>query len=65
MIEINGRNIKWKKGETVQDLLRRTNLNYPIVIVKIDGKMIPKDRFSEVYIRDNSSIDVVPIVSGG
>ncbi|HEC94882.1 MAG TPA: sulfur carrier protein ThiS [Thermoplasmatales archaeon] len=65
MIEVNGRKVEWKKGETVSDLLKRMKYLFPLVIVKINGKVIPRKEFSKAVVPDNSKIDVIHMISGG
>ncbi|HID26129.1 MAG TPA: sulfur carrier protein ThiS [Thermoplasmata archaeon] len=65
MIEVNGRKVGWKKDETISELLKRMNYLFPLVIVKINGEVIPRKEFSNVVVPDNSKIDVIHMISGG
>jgi thiamine biosynthesis protein ThiS len=65
MIEVNGREEEWKKDESVEDLLKRLNYKFPIIVVKINGKVVPNRDFSKTKIPNDSRIEIVPIVSGG
>lgn len=65
MIEVNGKKVEWCEQETVDKLLRRLGYSFPIVVVKIDDKVVPYSEFSKVVVPDNSKIDVVRMVSGG
>jgi thiamine biosynthesis protein ThiS len=38
---------------------------FPLVIVKINDKVIPRSNFSEVTIPDNSKVAVIHMISGG
>jgi thiamine biosynthesis protein ThiS len=64
-IEVNGRKVEWVKEETVKDLLKRMKYTFPLVIVKIDEKIIPRSKFSEIIIPDNSKVAVIHMISGG
>ena len=64
-IEVNGRKVEWVENETVNDLLKRVRYTFPLVVVKIDDKVVPKDTFSERTIPDNSKIAVIHMISGG
>ena len=65
MIEVNGRTVEWVENETVKELLKRVRYTFPLVVVKIDDKVVPKDSFSERIIPDNSKIAVIHMISGG
>lgn len=64
-IEVNGRKVDWVKDETIQQLLRRMRYTFPLVVVKIDDKVVPRDSFSEIIVPDNSKISVIHMISGG
>ena len=64
-IEVNGKKVDFVKNETVKDLLSRVKYSFPLVVVKINNKVIPRSDFSEVIIPDNSKISVVHMISGG
>ena len=64
-IEVNGRKVEWVDNETVKDLLKRMKYTFPLVVVKINDKIIPRNEFSEIIVPDNSKIAVVHMISGG
>ena len=65
MIEVNGRTIIWVENETVQQLLIRVKYTFPLVVVKINDRLIPRGKFSKVIIPDKSKIAVIHMISGG
>ncbi len=64
-IEVNGRIVEWVENESVKDLLKRMKYTFPLVVVKINNKLIPRTNFAEVIIPDNSKIAVIHMISGG
>jgi len=64
-IEVNGRKVDWVEKETIKDLLKRMRYTFPLVVVKINDKVIPRSEFSEVLVPDNSNIAVIHMISGG
>jgi thiazole synthase/sulfur carrier protein len=64
-IEVNGRKVEWVENENILDLLKRMKYTFPLVLVKINDKVIPRKDFSEVFIPDNSKIAVIHMISGG
>jgi len=64
-IEVNGRKVEWVKNETVKYLLKRMRYTFPLVVVKINDKIIPRKDFSDVIVPDNSKVAVIHMISGG
>lgn len=64
-IEVNGIKADWLENETVKDLLKRMKYTFPLVVVKIDDKVVPRSNFPDVIVPDNSKIAVIHMISGG
>ena len=65
MIEVNSNTVDFVEGETVKDLLKRMKYTFPLVVVKINDKVVPRSNFSEEIVPDNSKIAVIHMISGG
>ena len=65
MIEVNNKSFDWIKNETIKDLLKRVKYTFPLVVVKINDKVIPRNDFSKTIVPDNSKISVIHMISGG
>jgi len=64
-IEVNTRKIDWEENETIKQLLKRMKYTFPLVVVKINKKLIPRSDFSKVIVPNNSKIDVIHMICGG
>ena len=64
-IKVNGRTFNWVENETIKQLLKRVKYTFPLVIVKINKKVVLRKDFSKVFVPDNSKIDVIHMMSGG
>ena len=64
-IQVNGKTIDWVENETVKDLLKRMRYTFPLVVVKINEKVVPRKDFPDVTIPDNSIVAVIHMISGG
>jgi len=64
-IQVNGKNVEWVKNETVEQLLKRMKYTFPLVVVKINEKVVPKNDFPTTIIPKNSKIAVIHMISGG
>ena len=65
MIEVNGNTVDFIEGETVKDLLKRMKYTFPLVVVKINDKVVPRSNFSETIIPDDSKVAAIHMISGG
>ena len=64
-IEVNGKNVDWVKDETVKRLLKRMRYTFPLVVVKINDKVVPRKDFAGVTVPDNSKVAAIHMISGG
>lgn len=65
MITVNGAPHPWRKGMTVRDALVEKKYGFPLVIVKIDGKLVPRGTYDGTGIPDGSVLEVIHLMSGG
>ncbi len=64
-ITVNGKTIEHINQETVTELLKRMHYTFPLIVVKIDGKLVKKEEFSKTIIPDNAEIKAIHLISGG
>lgn len=64
-LEANGRTVDWVEDETVEQLLKRVKYTFPLVVVKINDKVVPRKDFTDVTVPDNSKIAVIHMIGGG
>jgi sulfur carrier protein len=64
-LQVNGKSVEWVKDENIEQFLRRVKYTFPLVVVKINEKVIPKYDFLKTKIPDNSIIAVIHMISGG
>jgi len=65
MIKVNGRDKVWEENLTVALLLERCKYTFPLIMVKINGKYIPKEKYKDTLITDNDDVQVVHSIAGG
>jgi thiamine biosynthesis protein ThiS len=66
MIRLNDRDeIEWEEGLTVSGLLERLRYTFPHIIVKIDGKVIPREDYPTCAIPDGADVRVIHLIAGG
>ena len=57
--------MEWQPGLTIEHLLKSLSDSFPIVVVKVNGKPIPKKEFKTFEIPDRADVDTIEIIAGG
>lgn len=65
MIIINGNFFNWEEGMTIANFLELKKYTYPKVIVKLNGNIIPKNKYTSTNIKDEDDIQVIYLLAGG
>jgi thiamine biosynthesis protein ThiS len=65
MIKINDEEIKWRKGMTVRDAMNQVHFTFPLVVVSVNGMIIPPDELDKFIVNDGDEIMVLHLTSGG
>ncbi|MCB5259872.1 MAG: sulfur carrier protein ThiS [Candidatus Cloacimonetes bacterium] len=64
-ITINGNTVKWQEGMTVRDALREMNYTFPMLVIKLNGSLIPKQEYDFTKIPPGADLMVIHLISGG
>ena len=64
-ITVNGKPADFVENETIDKLLKRMNFVFQLVVVKIDGVVVPKPEFERTVVPDGSRVEVIHLISGG
>lgn len=66
-IQLNNRNEIYQDYEemSVEQLLKLKNFTFPMIIVKINGKLIKKEKYSSSIIKDGDDVTALHLISGG
>lgn len=65
MITVNGSPHPWHEGMTVRDVLDERRFTFPLLVVRIDGRLVPRGEYGETAVPDGSDVDVLHLMSGG
>lgn len=65
MITVNGDTLPWHEGMTVRDVLTAKKYTFRMLVVRINGTVIPKTGFDTAVIPDSAVVDVIHLISGG
>jgi sulfur carrier protein len=65
MIKVNGRDKEWEENLTVSLLLEKCKYTFPLIMVKVNGKYIPKEEYKDSAIMDGDDVQVIHSIAGG
>ena len=65
MILVNGIALDWHEGKTVRDVIREMNYLFPLLIARINGKFIHRNKYDSTVIPDEATVDIIHLMSGG
>lgn len=65
MIRVNGEAMPHRQGMTVRDVLREKNFLFPLLVVSVDGRHVPRSEYDTTQIPDGAEVQVLHLMSGG
>jgi thiamine biosynthesis protein ThiS len=65
MVLVGGREIAWREGMTIADLLRELNDPFPYPVARFDGRAVTAQEFERATVPDNVEVFLVSLVAGG
>lgn len=64
MVKINGE-MKDASGKSIAELLEALGYSSQRVAVELNMEIVPKARYSETFVKDGDSVEIVRFVGGG
>jgi sulfur carrier protein len=66
MIRVNNRDeVVWEEGLTVSVLLERLRYTFPLIVVKVNGEVVPGEAYATYTIPDEADVLVIHLIAGG
>lgn len=66
MIKVNGEDLDWHEGMTVQDVLDAKSFTFRLISVWINGEPVPsREDYPTTAVPDSSDVQVIHMISGG
>lgn len=65
MIKVNGEPLEWFPGMTVRDAIREKNYVFPLLVVRINGRLVARKDYDKTMIPDEAEVDIIHLISGG
>ncbi len=65
MVRIGDRELAWREGMTVSDLLIEMGDPYPYAVARIGDRIVSSPDFDKTVVPRNAEIFLIPLISGG
>lgn len=65
MIRVNGKEIEYTSGMTIEDLVRSLSYNTARIAVERLGEIVPKSTYADTLVNDGDKIEIVCFMGGG
>ncbi len=65
MILVNGKEVEYEEGMTVKRLLEKMNYTFPMIIVRVDGKLVNKEDWDTFKIPRGAKVQALHQIAGG
>lgn len=50
---------------TIRQVLDRKGWTFPLLVVSVDGTLVPRDQYDTFRVRDGADVSLLHLVSGG
>ena len=50
---------------SVRELLALMNFTFPMIVVKINGRLVKKEDYERVFVGDGDNVEAIHLISGG
>ena len=50
---------------SVRELLTMMKFTFPLIIIKINGRLIKKEDYERVFVGDGDNVEAIHLISGG
>jgi thiamine biosynthesis protein ThiS len=65
MIRLGGREIPWRPGMTVADLLREHGGGAECPVVRVNEEFVSRPNFAAMPVPDGAEVFIIPMIAGG
>ena len=64
-IQLNGRNLVLSNKHSIFSLLKKYKIDKKKIAIELNGKIINRNKYELIYIKNNDKIEVVHFIGGG
>lgn len=62
---INGKDMNFKEGVTIEELLEKLDLDMDKVVVEVNLEIIAKEKYYEFVLDEEDKVEIISFVGGG
>ncbi len=64
-MKVNGKEVVIKGSQTIYEYLKDNNYNLERIVIELNGKIVSKDKYNTVNLKDTDVMEVLTFVGGG
>jgi sulfur carrier protein len=64
-ITVNGKDVQIESSMTVEQLLDTVDVPPNYLAVEVNAEVVPRERYTEVTVKEGDDVEVVTLVGGG
>ena len=64
-IKLNNRPFPWEEGLTIDDIIKKNNFTFKMLVVKVNGELIKKDKYNDTSVPEGADVKILHLISGG
>ena len=64
-MKVNGKEVVIKGSQTIYEYLKDNNYNLERIVIELNGKIVSKDKYSTINLKDTDTMEVLTFVGGG
>ena len=66
VIRVNDKfDVEWQEGMTVSSVLEVLKFTFPMIVVSVNGKVVPRSEYGTTTIENNDEVKVIHLIAGG
>lgn len=65
MILVNGKEVGYEEGMTVKRLLEKMNYTFPMIIVRVNGKLVNREEWETYEVPEGAKVQALHQIAGG
>ena len=65
MIQVAGKQMAWREGMTVSDLLDELEDPHPYAVVRINEQYVTRPNFEHTSVPDDAEVFLISMIAGG
>lgn len=65
LVKINGQEQQLNREISLVEFLQAKQVNLDAVVVEYNFEIVPKEKWAEIYLKENDNLEVLHFVGGG